>query len=53
MLGQLQMKKEDLASREGNWAYRKSLPSPDNLPSPTHSTIEDVLPEEWDNALNP
>ena len=43
MLGQLQVKEEDLAPHKGNWAYHKSLPSPDNLPSPMHSTIEDVL----------
>ena len=52
MLGRLQVKEEDLSPHKGNWAYHKSSPSPDNLPSPTHSTIEDVLPEEWDKALN-
>ena len=53
MLGQLQVKEEDLAPRKGNWVYCKSLPSPDDLPSPTYSTIEDVPPEEWDKTLNP
>ena len=53
MLGWLQVKKEDLALFKGNWAYHKSSPSPDDLPSPMHSTIEDVLPEEWDKTLNP
>ena len=43
---------EDLALCKGNWAYRKSLPSPDDLPSPTNSTIEGVLPKEWDKVLN-
>ena len=52
MLGWLQVKEEDLAPCKGNWAYCKALPSPDNLASPTHSTIEDALPEEWDEALN-
>ena len=50
MLGWLQVKEEDLAPRKGNWAYRKSSPSPDDLPSPMHSTIKDVHPEEWDDV---
>ena len=49
MLGQLQVKEEDLAPRKGNWAYCKSLPSPDDLPSPS----QDIAPEEWDDVLNP
>ena len=49
MLGRLQVKEEDLAPREGNWAYCKSLPSPDDLLSPT----QDTPPEEWDDILNP
>ena len=53
MLGWLQVKEEDLAPCKGNWAYCKSLPSPDDLPSPMHSTIEDILLEAWDNILNP
>ena len=53
MLVRLQVKEEDLAPRKGNWAYHKSSPSPDDLSSPTHSTINDVLPEEWDETLNP
>ena len=48
MLGRLQVKEEDLAPHEGNWAYRKSSPSPDDLPSPT----QDVPPKEWDEVLN-
>ena len=52
MLRWLQVKEEDLAPCKGNWAYRKSLPSSDNLPSPACSTIEDILPEEWDDVLN-
>ena len=49
MLGRLQVKEEDLAPHKGNWAYRKSSPSPDDLPYPTR----DVSPEEWDDVLNP
>ena len=49
MLGQLQVKEEDLAPHKGNWAYCKSSPSPDDLPSPT----QDIPPEEWDDILNP
>ena len=52
MLGRLQVKEEDLAPRKSNWAYRKTSPSPDDLPSPTHST-QDIPPEEWDEILNP
>ena len=49
MLGRLQVKGEDLAPHKGNWAYHKSSPSTDDLPSPT----QDVPPEEWDETLNP
>ena len=49
MLGRLQVKEEELAPCKGNWAYCKSLPSPDDLPSPS----QDVAPEEWDDVLNP
>ena len=52
MLGWLQVQ-EDLAPWQRSWAYHKLLPGPDDLPSPMLSTIKDILPEEWDNILNP
>ena len=49
MLGQLQVNKEDLAPCKGNWAYHKTSPSPDDLPTFT----QDIPPEEWNDILNP
>ena len=45
MLEELQVTTTDLMPRSGMWAYHCM----DDTSSPTPSTIEDVLPSEWDN----
>ena len=44
MLGRLQVEPAKLEPKQGNWAYRKTLPDPDDLPSPMTSHIWEGLP---------